>query len=161
METYKCKTCGIMFSRKLRQCPHCGENISVLKKLLVGFGVLVFLVMIAVMIDFQIHPPQMPKPEARAPIIPASEVINTNPKSDGCNVPMKDGSYESTRCNDLEELAKDWLFYRKKTLIAHREGDEEAENKYRNSFQQINRWLSKYKDSDVSDMISRLEGQDK
>ena len=39
------------------------------------------------------------------------------------DIPKKDGTYETVRHNDLEELCKDWYFYRKKILEAHQVGD--------------------------------------
>lgn len=76
-----------------------------------------------------------------------------------CNTPMKDGTYETTRCNDLDELCKDYLFYRKKILQANQEGDMKKVNEYRVSFQKVNAWLSRYKESDVQNTFSRLENQ--
>jgi len=72
------------------------------------------------------------------------------------DVPMRDGKYESTRSNDLEELCKDYVFYRKKILQASRDGDENAANKYRASFQQINAYLNKYRQEDIDKMFKKI-----
>lgn len=48
-----------------------------------------------------------------------------------CNIPKKDGSYETTRCYDLEELCKDYIFYRKKILQANQENDTNKLNEYK------------------------------
>jgi hypothetical protein len=76
-----------------------------------------------------------------------------------CNVPMKDGSYETGRCNDLEELCKDWLFYRREIIKAQREGDKKKVIEYQENFRQTNEWLNKYKDADVQNTFSRLGGK--
>ena len=74
-----------------------------------------------------------------------------------CNVPKADGSYETTRCNDLEELCKDYIFFRKEILKANQEGDNQKVIEYRADFEKVNIWLKAYKESDVEATFSRLE----
>ncbi len=74
-----------------------------------------------------------------------------------CNISKKDGTYETERCNDLEELCKDWLFFRRKILEANRAGDIKAVNKYRNSFQKVTTWMNQYRESDVTATMSRVD----
>lgn len=93
------------------------------------------------------------KPNLSAPQVISSPVKDMQ----SCNVPKKDGTYETERCDDLDELAKDWLFYRKEIIIAARKGDKAKADKRRASFQQINAWLSQYNDSDVSRAIAKYE----
>lgn len=71
------------------------------------------------------------------------------------NVAKKDGSYDE-RPNDLTELCKDYLFYRKRIMKMTAAGDEAGAAKARQSFQQINRWLSDYPETEVQNMFSRL-----
>lgn len=70
------------------------------------------------------------------------------------SIPKADGTIDR-RPNDLDELAKDWYFYRRKILEAHHAGDEKAAARYRESFQQVNRWLQEYKESNIQDALSR------
>lgn len=94
------------------------------------------------------------KPEAK--VIDASEEEgNSRP----CNIPKKNGRVETTRCNDLEELCKDFYFFRKMTYKAAMDGDHEKAAKYRTSLNQVNRWLSEYKESDVQNMMTRVQNR--
>ncbi len=63
------------------------------------------------------------------------------------------------RENDLEELCKDWLFYRKQILEAEARGDHAAASKHRAAFQRVNGWLDEYGEDDVSAMMSKLEAE--
>jgi hypothetical protein len=74
-----------------------------------------------------------------------------------CNIPKKDGSMDARKC-DLEELCKDWVFYRRKILLYSSEGNESGAANARNSFNRVNEWLSAYKDSDVSACLTRNGG---
>lgn len=73
------------------------------------------------------------------------------------DIPKKDGTFERERSNDLEELCKDYLFYRKKILKANAAGDMEGVAKARSSFNQINKWLNEYNEQNVSNMFTKLE----
>jgi hypothetical protein len=61
------------------------------------------------------------------------------------------------RPNDLEDLCKDWLFYRYKTLEAEAQGKTEKAAEYRATFLQVNRWLDEYAESDWGTMFTILE----
>jgi hypothetical protein len=71
------------------------------------------------------------------------------------NVPKKDGTYDA-RTNDLEELCRDYIFFRNRIIKYTREGDEKAANKARADFQQTNRWLEAYNEKDMNDMFTRI-----
>ena len=75
------------------------------------------------------------------------------------NVAMKNGSYEKSRPNDIEELAKDWIYFRRRILEKTASGDISGAQKAREDFQQVNRWLEQYEPSDVAFMVGRLEGK--
>lgn len=81
--------------------------------------------------------------------------VKTNDKP--CNIAKKDGTMEITRCNDLEELCKDYIFYRKKILQAHRDGDAKKTAKYRAAFNKVLYWLEEYNESDIQEMMSKVE----
>ncbi len=70
----------------------------------------------------------------------------------------KNGTLDE-RPNDLEELTRDWLYYRTKILAANGEGDVERAAEYRTEFQKINRWLSEYHDSDVNAMLALVSDE--
>ena len=90
--------------------------------------------------------------------VPAGE-LNKHPDFltyDEVNVYKRDGTLDS-RSSDLEELGKDYLFYRSEILKKHQAGDTSGEDKARASFDQINTWLNSYDENDVSFMITTLE----
>lgn len=74
------------------------------------------------------------------------------------NVRKKNGSIDN-RENDLEELARDYVFFRNQILKHSRAGNSKKAAKAREDFQQINRWLSAYNDADVHFMIKVAEGR--
>jgi hypothetical protein len=71
------------------------------------------------------------------------------------NVCKKDGTLDE-RENDLEELCRDWLFYRDRIVKRVNEGDEQGAAEARQSFQMINEWLGEYANSDVEAMFTIL-----
>lgn len=66
-------------------------------------------------------------------------------------VMKKNGTYDD-RPNDLEELCKDFLYYRKKIL----EDPQEAADA-RATFQQVNADISEYPEEDVQRMFTLIE----
>lgn len=64
-------------------------------------------------------------------------------------IAKKDGTIDD-RENDLDELCKDWVFFRAQILKNNDKGDDEAAEKSRRSFGQTNIWLSDYSEADVS-----------
>ena len=71
------------------------------------------------------------------------------------DVPKKDGTFDA-RKNDLEELCRDYVFYRDQILKHARAGDQEAANKDREAFQQVNTWLEAYSEEDMQKMFDRI-----
>ena len=59
--------------------------------------------------------------------------------------------------DELEDLCKDWLYYRKKILEHEAAGNTEKADKARQRFQQVNAWLAEYDDADVNAMFDKLE----
>lgn len=98
--------------------------------------------------------PAPPRPTSPASSSQASPV----PKPIEVYVQKSDGSTDA-RANDLEELCKDWLYYRKKIMEAESAGKTEKAAKYRESFQQVNAWLDEYNESDITATFERLEAQ--
>ena len=157
MAIQKCHECGKDVSTTAKACPNCGASVKkpLLQK---NIGCLVVVSLIVLLwIGSKCSVPSFDSYREKAKEGQTTEKAATDYRS--CNVPMKDGSYETTRCNDLEELSKDYIFYRKKILQANQEGNTKKVNEYRAKFQQINAWLSRYNDSDVSKTISHFEGR--
>jgi hypothetical protein len=72
-------------------------------------------------------------------------------------VMKKDGTYDQ-RANDLEEMCRDYVFYRNRILKYTRSGDLGAAADARNSFNQINNTLSiQYYEDDTSKMFTLIE----
>ena len=71
-------------------------------------------------------------------------------------VRKKDGTIDP-RENDLDELCKDWVYFKAKIFKYHYEGDEKAATKARRNFQAVNRDLSEYRDEDVHETCKKYE----
>ena len=72
------------------------------------------------------------------------------------NVRKLDGSIEQ-RDNDLEELVRDWMYYRSQILEHVRSGDGGRAAEAREDFQRVNVWLDAYGPEDVSSMNGIIE----
>ncbi len=59
--------------------------------------------------------------------------------------------------SDIEELCKDWLYYRKKILQYTAAGEAEKTERARARFRQVNSMLSKFPESSVNAAFLRLE----
>ena len=69
-----------------------------------------------------------------------------------------DGTIDE-RPNDLEELARSWLFCQKMMFQAATQGDFKKRDKYIAEQQQINRWLDEYHEDDWSTMLSLFDDE--
>jgi len=87
-----------------------------------------------------------------------NQYLSNYPSNQNVYVQKKDGTIDS-RPNDLEELCKDWQYYRNKIIEAESAGDSDKAADYRAHFQQVNAWLDDYHESDVSAMFDILERQ--
>lgn len=76
--------------------------------------------------------------------------------SHASNVKKKNGTVDQ-RENDLDELCKDWVYYKAKILKYTKEGDEKAASKARNNFNAVNKDLSEYRDSDISATCAKYD----
>lgn len=92
------------------------------------------------------HPPaqtQTPRPPT-AQAVPPKQIAK------------RDGTLDP-RPNDLDELGKDWVYYRTKILKHTSEGDLQSAARARAAFADINARLSAYKDDDVYRAISKYD----
>ena len=88
-------------------------------------------------------------------IVPSGKLEAFYSKVHGKNfsVIKMDGTIDE-RQDDLQELAKDWIFYRDRIMKYSSEANYEKVQKARMNFQKINVWLEAYDSNDVSFMIS-------
>lgn len=85
------------------------------------------------------------------------EKYNSLPSGKELYVMKKDGSYDD-RANDLEELSKDYLYYRNKILKYAKAGDNQGAAKARSSFNQVNSTMSlEYTEKDIQQMFTLIE----
>ncbi len=71
-------------------------------------------------------------------------------------IAKKDGTMDK-RPNDLDELCKDFVFYKAKTYKYEREGQQEKALEARISLDKTNIWLSQYHESDVAKICSQYD----
>lgn len=71
-----------------------------------------------------------------------------------CFITKRNGMLDERVC-DLEELCKDWVFYRARIARYQNSGDTRKANEARQSFQRINNWLSDYREEDVQACLAR------
>lgn len=107
-------------------------------------------------------PTSTPKPISKL-IVPAGELVqyvDTYSNYNEVFVTKLDGSLDA-RPNDLEELCLDWLYYRDKILEYTQSGNSEKADDARTTWNEINDWLDKYNENDVSTMFSIIENRNK
>ena len=78
------------------------------------------------------------------------------PMGGGILIAKKDGTVDERR-NDLEELCKDWYYYRSKILEHASKGNLDKAEDARKWFRAINAWLEEYDYLDVAAMNGILE----
>lgn len=75
-------------------------------------------------------------------------------RAPGCGVRKKDGTVDARAC-DLEELCKDWYFYRRKIVQHANAGANDKAAEARVAFQRVNVWLSAYYEADQTACLER------
>lgn len=71
------------------------------------------------------------------------------------NVAMRNGRYEETRSNDIEELAKDYWHFKNSAVDALAASDMRALDGAEKSFRDVRRWLDAYDEADVKFILER------
>lgn len=97
-------------------------------------------------------------------IVPAGELnqyYDTYWDYEIVNVIRRDGTLETIRNNDLEELALDWFFYRDRIIKFTAQGETEKADEARVAWNDINRWLDEYNEDDVGAMFTIIENRKK
>ena len=156
-----CKECGKAVSTDAKTCPHCGTAAPAKKKGKGGIGKWL-LIVFAIGLVAMILPKQdkattaasaPPKVQAKAP--PAKKVEKVLPPE--CKIAKKDGTLDAREC-DLEELCKDWVFYRRKAIEHSRDGNEAKAADAQRWFKRINASLGEYREEDVQACLLRHGG---
>jgi hypothetical protein len=156
-----CKECGKQVSTEAKACPHCGAAAPAKKKAKGGIGKWL-LIVFAIGLVAMILPKQdkttsvasaPPKAQAKSPPLKKAEKV----LPDVCKITKKDGTLDAREC-DLEELCKDWVFYRRKAVEYSSEGNEAKAADAQRSFKQTNIWLSAYREEDVQACLKRHGG---
>lgn len=152
-----CKDCGQQVSTSAKTCPHCGTPAPSKKKAkgkfwtwFLGFVVLGLIGAVMpkndTMSPAAVTSPAMPgKVEAKKSLPPE------------CSIAKKDGTMAEREC-DLEELCKDWVFFRKRAIESSADGEDAKAKEYQVGFNKTNTWLSAYREEDVQACLTRNGG---
>lgn len=85
------------------------------------------------------------------------EKYTSIPSNTDLYVLKKDGTYDA-RANDLEEMCRDYIFYRNRILKYTRSGEYNKASSARSSFNQINNTLTiQYYEGDIQYMFTLIE----
>ena len=91
-----------------------------------------------------------PKAQAKSPPLKKAEKV----LPEECKITKKDGTLDAREC-DLEELCKDWVFYRRKAMEYSSDGSEAKAADAQRWFKRINASLSEYREEDVQACLKR------
>ena len=161
MAMTRCKECEKPVSTDAKTCPHCGTSAPAKKKTKGGIGkwlVIVFVIGLVAMIlpkHDKATPVASAPPKAQAKSPPLKKAEKVLPEE--CKITKKDGTLDAREC-DLEELCKDWVFYKRKAVEYSREGNEAKAADAQRGFKKTNTWLSAYREEDVQACLKRHGG---
>ena len=153
-----CRECGGQVSTDAKTCPYCGTSAPAKKKIQgMGRWLLIFL---AIGLVAAVLPKRDKATTATAQ--PPTQVAPVEKKPEKvlppeCKVAKKDGTLDPREC-DLEELCKDWVFYRRKAVEYSADGNAEKSREYQTGFNKTNIWLSAYREEDVQACLKRNGG---
>jgi hypothetical protein len=160
MATGKCLECGKDISSSINICPSCEKKFKATdikwKVTLIFFAVIsVWWVSNRFFFEDKKRNMSVSSPSATtAPIIKKTpEASNTREVIQ--NISKKDGSFDA-RPNDLEELCRDYVFYRRRILQYSKEGKTTDANEARTDFRKVNAYLDAYNDKDISAMFTKI-----
>ena len=153
-----CKECEKPVSTDAKTCPHCGTSAPAKKKTKGGIGkwlLIVFVIGLVAMIlpkQDKATPVASAPPKAQAKSPPLKKAEKVLPEE--CKITKKDGTLDAREC-DLEELCKDWVFYRRKAMEYSSDGSEAKAADAQRWFKRINASLSEYREEDVQACLKR------
>jgi hypothetical protein len=153
-----CKECEKPVSTDAKTCPHCGTSAPAKKKTKGGIGkwlLIVFVIGLVAMIlpkHDKATPVASAPPKAQAKSPPLKKAEKVLPEE--CKITKKDGTLDAREC-DLEELCKDWVFYRRKAMEYSSDGSEAKAADAQRWFKRINASLSEYREEDVQACLKR------
>lgn len=155
-----CRECGKHVSTEAKTCPHCGVSTPAKTKAKGGVGkwlLIIFVIgLVATVLPKRDKVATAPaKPHAPSVTVTAKPAEKVLPPE--CTVTKKDGTLDQREC-DLEELCKDWVFYRRKAVEASGDGNPEKAQEYQAGFNKTNVWLSAYREEDVQACLKRNGG---
>ena len=158
MAMTRCKECEKPVSTDAKTCPHCGTSAPAKKKTKGGIGkwlLIVFVIGLVAMIlpkQDKATPVASAPPKAQAKSPPLKKAEKVLPEE--CKITKKDGTLDAREC-DLEELCKDWVFYRRKAMEYSSDGSEAKAADAQRWFKRINASLSEYREEDVQACLKR------
>lgn len=150
-----CRECGKPVSTEAKNCPHCGTSAPSKKKSKGGIGKWL-LIFFAIGLVATVLPKRegastasAPPKKVEAKATPAKKELPPE-----CTVRKKDGTLDPREC-DLEELCKDWIYYRRKAWEYAQKGNRDSLAEAQQGFAQTNAWLSAYREEDVQACLLR------
>jgi hypothetical protein len=158
MALKKCKECGKEISTQAKACPSCGapNTNSNFKYLFIFFGIFCLISAISNLFKDD-NPDRNKKPEKEKVYFKKGKFEKYTGALPSGNVDYyvmkKNGTYDQ-RPNDLEEMCKDWQYYRNLILEKTHAGDAQGATEARNSFNKINFTMSaEYNEEDIQKMF--------
>lgn len=157
-----CKSCGKDIG-DARICPDCKEPQIVLRHTS-KVKTAIFGVVLLVGVGYFLFRPHKPSFDVNKELA-AFEARNSQKASSSnlpqtkswCGIPKKNGTIAGRAC-DLEELCKDWVFFRREIYAYTAEGKTEKADAARRSFQQTNVWLTEYEERDTTACLLQFGG---
>lgn len=133
------------------------------RNLLIGTAAIFFICIICLLVIFipKGTPQDSPQATKSQLIVPAGQLaqyVDTYSSYDEVFVTKLNGTVDD-RPNDLEELCRDWLYYRDKILEYEQAGQTENATEARTAWNEINVWLNEYNQSDVEVMFSFVQNK--
>ena len=155
-----CRECGKQVSTDAKTCPHCGTSAPAKKKAKGGIGKWLLIVFAIGLVAMVLPKKDKATTATVKPPVQAAPVAAKKPEKvlpAECKVTKKDGTLDQREC-DLEELCKDWVFYRRRAIESANDGNAEKAREYQVGFNKANVWLSAYREEDVQACLKRNGG---
>jgi len=155
-----CRECGKQVSTDAKTCPHCGTSAPAKKKAKGGIGKWLLIIFAIGLVANVLSTKDNATTATAKPPVQAAPVAAKKPEKvlpAECKITKKDGTLDQREC-DLEELCKDWVFYRRRAAESVNDGNAEKAREYQAGFRKTNAWLSAYREEDVQACLTRNGG---